>query len=109
MKFKPGFSLNFIPRYVQISERAFRYYKTKQEASKGKPIVAIRKEIIETAKPYKVNKLSYLKPGSKIAQSKKEDHLFDNMFEIELYEDYEDNYNYREEEWEEKSRRDKVE
>ena len=31
------------------------------------------------------------------------------MFEIELYEDYEDNYDYRETEWEEKSRRDKAE
>ena len=36
-----------------------------------------------------------MKPGSKIAQSKKEDHLFDNMFEILLNEDYEENYNYR--------------
>ena len=43
----------------------------------------------------KVNKGSYLKPGSRIAQSHREDHLFDNMFEILLNEDYEDNYNYR--------------
>ena len=36
-----------------------------------------------------------MKRGSKIAQSGKEDHLFDNAFEIELLEDYEDNYLYR--------------
>ena len=28
MKFKPGLSQNFIPRYVQISKRAFRYFKS---------------------------------------------------------------------------------
>ena len=26
-KFKPGLSSNFVQRYVQISERAFRYFK----------------------------------------------------------------------------------
>ena len=95
MKFKPGISQNFIPRYVQISQRAFRYFKNKYEAKTGKPIVAFRKRIIKSAAGINVNKNSYLKPGSKIAQSKKEDHLFDNMFEILLNEDYEENYNYR--------------
>ena len=27
MKFKPGFSQNFVSRYVQISLRAFRYFR----------------------------------------------------------------------------------
>ena len=27
MKFKPGLSANFISRYVQISQRAFRYFR----------------------------------------------------------------------------------
>jgi len=27
MKFKPGLSANFVNRYVQISMRAFRYYR----------------------------------------------------------------------------------
>lgn len=31
-KFKPGISQNFIPRYVQISQRAFRYFKNRYEA-----------------------------------------------------------------------------
>ena len=61
----------------------------------GKPIVAFRKRIIKTAQGIHVNKGSYLKRGSRIAQSGTEDHLFDNMFEIELNEDYEDNYIYR--------------
>ena len=57
--------------------------------------MAFRKKIIKSAAGINVNKNSYLKPGSRIAQSKKEDHLFDNMFEILLNEDYEDNYDYR--------------
>ena len=101
--------MNFIPRFVQISQRAFRYFKNEQDAAKGKPIVAFRKKIIDVVKPYKVNKFSYLKPGSRIAQSGKEDHLFDCMFEIVLEEDYEDNYDYRKVEWENKDRRDREE
>ena len=91
-KFKPGISMNFISRYVQISERAFRYFKNRNAVYTGKPIVAFRKRIIESAVPYSVNKNSYLKPGSAIAKSKKEDKFFNNMFEIKLLEDYEDNY-----------------
>ena len=29
MKFKPGLTVNFIPRYVQISKRALRYFRNK--------------------------------------------------------------------------------
>lgn len=95
MKFKPGLSANFVNRYVQISSRAFRYFRNRIDAVKCKPIVAIRKRIIVTAKPYKLNKASYLKRGSKIAQSGKEDHLFDNAFEMVLNEHYEDNYQFK--------------
>ena len=45
--------------------------------------------------PYNINKASYLKPGSRIAQSGVEDKLFNNMFEIELNEHYEDNFRFR--------------
>ena len=45
--------------------------------------------------PYKINKASYLKRGSHIAKSGKEDNLFDFAFEIELNEHYEDNYLFR--------------
>ena len=97
-KFKPGLSCNFIPRYVQISQRAFRYFRSRYEASRGKPIVAFRKRIVKAATVVTINKASYLKPGSRVAQSHQEDHLFDNMFEVLLHEDYEDNYDYRDEE-----------
>ena len=95
MKFKPGISQNFLNRYVQVSLRAFRYFRNQYDAMKGKPIVAFRKKIIEESEPYQINKASYLKPGSRIAQSKKEDHLFDFAFEVKLNEHYEDNYLYR--------------
>ena len=97
-KFKPGLSANFVTRYVQISLRAFRYFRNRFEAKSGRPIVAFRKRIIKAAVPYKINKASYLKPGSRIAQSGKEDNLFDHMFELELNEDYEDNFNFRDQE-----------
>ena len=67
MKFKPGFSQNFVSRYVQISLRAFRYFRNQYSAIKVEPIVAFRKRIIDAAVPYKINKASYLKPGSAIA------------------------------------------
>ena len=95
MKFKPGLTVNFIPRYVQISKRAVRYFKSQKEAFAGKPLVSIRKKIIKEAIPYEVNKASYLKPGSAVTKSHKEDKLFDNMFEIVLNQDYEDNFNFR--------------
>jgi hypothetical protein len=57
--------------------------------------VAFRKNIILKAAAYKVKKSSYLKRGSKVYQSHKEDALYDFMFEIVLSEDYEDNWHYR--------------
>ena len=107
MKFKPGLTVNFIPRYVQISKRAFRYFKSEKDAFSGKPLVSIRKKIIKNAQPYEVNKASYLKPGSAITKSHKEDKLFDNMFEIVLNQDYEDNYKFRKLEKELKDRKDR--
>jgi hypothetical protein len=44
--------------------------------------VAFRKKIIRKAVDYKVNKHSYVKPGSRIAGSKLENQLFENMFEV---------------------------
>ena len=95
MKFKPGITSNFQARYVQISLRAFRSFRNRNEAKKNRPLFAFRKKIIESAKPYKINKASYLKPGSRIAQSGTEDNLFDHAFEIELNEHYEDNFMFR--------------
>ena len=106
-KFKPGLTVNFIPRYVQISKRAFRYFKNKSDSYNGKPLVSIRKAVIKCAQPYEVNKGSYLKPGSAVTKSHKEDKLFDNMFEIVLNKDYEDHFRYRKYEADAKQRRDR--
>jgi hypothetical protein len=46
--------------------------------------------------PYKVNKASYLKPGSEAYKKGFEDKLFDNMFEMILVDDYENNCGYLE-------------
>ena len=46
MKFKPGLTVNFIPRYVQMSKRAFRYFKSKVDSVNGKPMVCFRKRLI---------------------------------------------------------------
>ena len=52
LKFKPGLSANFVSRYVQISQRAFRYFRNRYEAKSSRPIVAFRKKIIKAAVPY---------------------------------------------------------
>ena len=61
-KFKPGLSTNFVERYVQVSQRAFRYYK---DQTATKPLVSFRKKIMKNVIWYPVNKESYLKPGAK--------------------------------------------
>ena len=59
----------------------------------------MRKDVIKVAKPIKVNKDSYIKPGSAIAKSGAEDNLFNNMFEVILNDNYEENADYRDVEW----------
>ena len=81
-KFKPGLSSNFIKRYVQISQRAFRYFKSEAAAKHGLPLVSFRKRILRECVDYKVNKGSYIKSGSRIAHNKLENRLMNNMFEI---------------------------
>ena len=67
MKFKPGLTCNFISRYVQLSARVFRYYKSKAgcESAFDSPLVSIRRRYIEEIRPIKVNKAAYLHKGSK--------------------------------------------
>lgn len=43
-KFKPGLSTNFVERFVQVSQRAFRYYKDRKST---KPLVSFRKNIVK--------------------------------------------------------------
>ena len=82
MKFKPGLSANFVSRYVQISRRAVRYFRSRLDSFSDKPIVSFNKNLIKAVAPIKINKASYLKKGTRIAQSQKEGALFDNAFEI---------------------------
>ena len=42
-----------------------------------------------------MNRKSYLKPGSAVTKSHKEDGYFDHMFEVVLNQDYEDNVDYK--------------
>ena len=84
MRFKPGLSSNFQPRYVQLSYHAFRYSLNKHQSKWGKPLVAFRRKIITIARPYKVNKNSYLKKGSRVSKAGTEEVYFNNMFELEL-------------------------
>ena len=66
MKFKPGLSINFIPRYVQLSSRAFRYYRNKvaSESAEDMPLVSIRRKFIQEVRPIQINKEAYLKKGA---------------------------------------------
>jgi hypothetical protein len=62
----------------------------------SKPIVCIRKTVILKCVPLKINKKSYLKPGSKAYKDGFETKLFDNMFEMVLVDDYENHCHYNE-------------
>jgi hypothetical protein len=75
-----------------VSERAFRYFHNKYKSLTDKPLVALRRTLIHSVKPYKCSKESYLKKGSRAAQSGLESKLFDHMFELILNEDYEKNF-----------------
>lgn len=79
-KFKPGISTNFIQRYVQISERAFRYFKDESYSVVNKPLVAFRKSIICKVVKYDCNKGTYMKGRNKNNELEKT--LFDHMFEV---------------------------
>ena len=46
-KFTPGLSSNFQKRYVQVSNRAFRYFKDKTAVVASKPLVAFRHSILQ--------------------------------------------------------------
>ena len=94
-KFKPGISSNFVSRYVQLSTRAFRYFKDKKATIRFKPLVSFRRKIIKSVVWKKINKDSYLKPGARVSKSELEHQLFENTFEVLLAESYEDNYQLR--------------
>ena len=68
----PGQSANFKEVYIQISQRAFRYFLNRYNSQYGKPLSAFRRRIVHSARPYKINKDSYLKPGAQVTNKGKE-------------------------------------
>ena len=64
-RFKPGMENNFISRWVQISGRAFRYYRNQIQSFAGlsRPIVSIPKLAIESIRVLKINEEAFIKSG----------------------------------------------
>jgi hypothetical protein len=64
-RFKPGMEINFISRWVQISGRAFRYYRNQIQSFAGlsRPIVSIPKMAIESIRVLKINEEAFIKSG----------------------------------------------
>ena len=61
-RFKPGIENNFISRWVQISNRAFRYFRNHIHAmGSNKPIVAVPKLSIEDVFPIDIDSEAFLK------------------------------------------------
>jgi len=61
-RFKPGIENNFISRWVQVTSRAFKYYRSQIQSFAGlnRPIVSIPKNAIESIRPLKINYESFI-------------------------------------------------
>lgn len=94
-KFKPGIGTCFVKRHCQISNKAFRYFESKIKTVSGLPLFSVRKNVIKKVAELKVDPNKYIGKGSRLANSPLELQLFNNMFEIELFEDFEDHYDYK--------------
>lgn len=87
-RFKPGIENNFISRWVQISGRAFRYFRNQyQSMGLHRPVMAVPKTAVEDVQKIRVHKASYFKMKHLKEHEKV---LFKYMFEVYLREDYED-------------------
>jgi len=60
-KFKPGIEKNFIPRWLQLSSRSFRYYKNHYQSVcyLNRPISALPLNAIERVKKYQIKNNDY--------------------------------------------------
>ena len=92
VKFKPGIESNFIHRWLQLSTRSFRYYKNHYHSIcyLTRPISALPLVAVEKVRVFKIQaeQSNYIR--------KKEQHLYEYMFEVVLKQDYEDIYFFRE-------------
>ena len=89
VKFKPGIEKNFIPRWLQLTTRAFRYYTNHYNSIcyLTRPISALPLLAIEKVQTFEIQNKDY---------KRKEKELYQFMFEIVLRQDYEDIYFFRE-------------
>ena len=96
-RFKPGIQNNFIQRWFQVSTHAFRYFKNFYTAhNSNRPLVAIPNVAIRKINPFSdINKEAFFVGKCKRKDEELERRLFDNMFEVVLYQDYESIYLYR--------------
>jgi hypothetical protein len=85
-------------RWFEVSTHAFRYFKNFYSShGSSKPLVAIPNDAIVKIKPFKdFNKDVYFKGKTRHKDLALEMRLFDHMFEVELFHDYESLYLYRE-------------
>lgn len=89
-RFKPGIENNFISRWVQISGRAFRYFRNQyQSLGLNVPIVSFPKRAIEDVCEISINQEAFLLRKN---PKERERALFNNLFEVHLRADYEDIY-----------------
>ncbi|CDW87864.1 UNKNOWN [Stylonychia lemnae] len=100
-RFKPGIENNFISRWVQVSNNAFRYFRNQyQSFGLNKPIVSIPIRAIEDVSRIEVNTEAFFRKRN---VKEIERTLFQYMFEVYLRDDYEDIFNFRDEEVKQKS------
>jgi hypothetical protein len=93
MKFHPGFSINYVARWVQLTKTVVRFYKNYYHSvcSFRRPLAAIPIQYIKTIKKVRC---ATKKSNSTKIESKGGKNAYDmNQFEIVLKEDYEAIYN----------------
>jgi hypothetical protein len=89
MKFHPGFSINYVCRWVQVTKTVIRFYKNYYHSvcSFRRPLVVIPMSAIS-----KVKKIKFVPKSSnatKVMNKGNKNPYDNNQFEIELKEDYE--------------------
>ena len=88
MKYKAGYNPTFINRWVQVTEKGFKYFKGRCNAITccNKPLMAIPVAAIK-----KVVKVHFELPLKK-KEAEKYDQFVENQFEIYLKDDFIDLY-----------------
>lgn len=87
MKFKPGLTVNYMSRWIQMTKKVFRYYRNFYHSASSftKPLVAIPWEAIKEVKKVQIT----VQPHSNEETNANEASLHSHQFEIVLKNDYE--------------------